>query len=150
MVPSAGTPQRLEFAPRRTESAVAAAVGLSLLGIALGLDLAGLLLVGLAGLFLVGLAVADTAVRPRLAADPDGLTVRTVGRRLAAPWAGVSVRLRPGRRLGAAANTLEIDVGDELVVLGRRELGADPADVAQELARLRATPPTGSAGGPWC
>jgi len=129
---------------------VAAAVGLSLLGIALGLDLAGLLLVGLAGLFLVGLAIADTAVRPRLAADPEGLTVRTLGRRLAAPWAGIAVRLRPGRRLGATVHTLEIDVGDELVVLGRRELGADPADVADALARLRAAPPTDSTGPSWC
>lgn len=130
-----------EFAPRRVESAVAGAVGLSLLGIAVGLDRAGLLLVGLAGLFLVGLAVADTVVRPRLAADGDGVTVRTVGRRLSAPWAGVAFRLRPGRRLGVAAHTLELDLGDRLVVLGRRELGADPVDVAAELTRLRGVPP---------
>jgi hypothetical protein len=90
-----------------------------------------------AGLFLIGLAVADSAVRPRLAADTEGLTVRTLGRRLAAPWAGVAIRVRPGRRLGVAASTLEVDIGDELVVLGRRELGADPVDVADELARLR-------------
>lgn len=131
------TPTRREYAPRRWESALAAVVGLSLLGIAVGLDLAGLLLVGLAGVFLLGLAVADTAVRPRLAADADGLTVRTLGRRLAAPWAGVEVRLRPGRRLGVAAHTLEFDIGDDLVVLGRRELGADPGDVAEQLDRLR-------------
>lgn len=129
---------RVEFAPRRVESALAAAVGVILLGIAVGLDRAGLVLVGLAGLFLLGLAVADTAVRPRLAADAEGLTVRTLGRRLAAPWPGVDVRLRPGRRLGTAAHTLEIDVGDQLVVFGRRELGRDPVDVAEALARLRA------------
>lgn len=124
---------------------MAGLVGLSLLGVAVGLDLAGVLLVGLAGLFLLGLAIADTVVRPRLAADADGLTVRTPGRRLAGPWAGVALRLRPGRRLGVAAHTLEIDVGDELVVLGRRELGADPVDVAAALALLRDRPPTGAA-----
>lgn len=130
--------RRLEYAPRRWESALAAVVGLSLLGIAVGLDRAGLLLVGLAGLFLVGLAVADTVVRPRLTADADGLTARTLGRSRSAPWAAIDVRLRPGRRLGVAAPTLEIDVGDDLVVLGRRELGADPGDVAADLDRLRA------------
>lgn len=139
---------RVTYAPRRAESVVAGLVGLSLLGIAVGLDLAGLLLVGLAGVFLLGLAVADSVVRPRLAADAEGLTVRTLGRRLAAPWAGAEVRLRPGRRLGAASHTLEMDIGDTLVVLGRRELGADPVDVAATLERLRSggTPGLGPAG----
>ncbi len=125
------------WAPRWLESAVAAAVGLSLLGIAIGLDAAGRLLLGGAGLLLLGLALSDAVVRPRLAADADGLTVRTLSRRLGAPWAAVAVRLRAGRRLGTAVYTLEVDVGDDLVVLGRRELGANPADVAEQLTRLR-------------
>lgn len=130
-------PARLEFAPRRFESAVAAAAGLCLLGIAGVLDTAGLFLVGGAGLVLIGLAIADTVVRPRLAADADGLTVRTLGRRLGGPWPVVVVRLRTGRRLGTAAHTLEVDVGEDLVVLGRRELGADPVEVAELLHHLR-------------
>ncbi len=114
-----------------------AVVGLSLLGIAVGLDAAGRLLVGVAGLFLLGLALSDVVVRPRLAADADGLTVRTLSRRMGGPWAAVTVRLRAGRRLGTAVHTLEIDIGDDLVVLGRRELGAGPADVAERLTQLR-------------
>lgn len=114
-----------------------AVVGLSLLGIAVGLDAAGRLLVGVAGLFLLGLALSDAVVRPRLSADADGLTVRTLSRRVGGPWAAVTVRLRAGRRLGTAVHTLEIDVGDDLVVLGRRELGAGPVDVAEHLTRLR-------------
>lgn len=127
----------MTWAPRWVESGAAAAVGLSLLGVAVGLDAAGRLLVGAAGLFLLGLAVSDAVVRPRLRADADGLTVRTLGRRLGGPWAAVAIRLRTGRRLGTAVHTLEIDVGDDLVVLGRRELGAGPADVAEHLTRLR-------------
>lgn len=125
------------WAPRWLECALAAVVGLSLLGVAVGLDAAGRLLVGAAGLFLLGLALSDAAVRPRLAADVDGLTVRTLSRRLGGPWAAVAIRLRAGRRLGTAVHTLEIDVGDDLVVLGRRELGANPVDVAERLSRLR-------------
>lgn len=127
----------VSWAPRWAESALAAVVGLALLGTALGLDAAGLLLVGLAGLFLLGLALSDAVVRPRLVADADGLTVRTLSRRLGGPWVGVALRLRAGRRFGTATHTLEIDVGEDLVVLGRRELGARPADVFEELTRLR-------------
>ncbi|MBA2554199.1 MAG: PH domain-containing protein [Geodermatophilaceae bacterium] len=127
----------MSWAPRWVESALMAVVGLSLLGIAVGLDAAGRLLVGVAGLFLLGLALSDVVVRPRLAADADGLTVRTLSRRMGGPWAAVTVRLRAGRRLGTAVHTLEIDIGDDLVVLGRRELGAGPADVAERLTQLR-------------
>lgn len=125
------------FAPRGVETAVAALAGLALVAVALGLDVAGLLLVGLAGAFLLGLAVTDLAVRPRLRADLGGLSVTTIGRRLGAPWPAVGVRLRPGRRFGTATTTLEIDIGEDLVVLGRRELGRDPAEVAEVLERLR-------------
>ena len=125
------------FAPRGVETALAALVGLVLVAVAPGLDLPRLLLVGLAGAFLLGLAVTDLAVRPRLRADVGGLSVRTIGRRLGAPWPAVGVRLRPGRRFGTATTTLEIDIGEDLVVLGRRELGRDPAEVAEVLERLR-------------
>lgn len=127
----------MTWAPRWLESIAASVVGVSLLAVAVGLDAAGRLLLGVAGLFLLGLALSDAVVRPRLAADSDGLTVRTLSRRLGAPWAAVGVRLRAGRRLGTAVHTLEIDVGDELFVLGRRELGADPVDVAEHLTHLR-------------
>lgn len=126
----------MQWSPRPVESAVAAAVGLALLLVTLGLDTAGRLLVGAAGVFLLALAVLDALIRPRLRADGEGLTVRTIGRRRSGPWAAIAVRVRAGRRLGTAVNTLEIDVGEDLVVLGRRELGADPVIVAEALRRL--------------
>ncbi len=137
---SIGDVTSMTWAPRWGECALATVLGLSLLGVAVGLDAAGRLLVGAAGVFLLGLALSDAAVRPRLAADADGLSVRTLGRRLGAPWAGIGIRLRAGRRLGTSVHTLEIDVGDALVVLGRRELGANPVEVAEQLSRLRDGP----------
>ena len=78
---------------------------------------------------------------------PDGVEVRT--------WPGVGIcrgrdcacSVRESRRLGDASRTLELDScrgpDDDgvLVVLGRRDLGADPDDVART---LRGLAPTGS------
>ncbi|CAN5373970.1 hypothetical protein BH20ACT5_BH20ACT5_19590 [soil metagenome] len=124
----------VQWSPRPIESIVLAVAGLAMLLVALGLDPAGRLLVGAAGVFVLGLSLRDALIRPRLAADEHGLTARAQGRRLAGPWAAVTVRVREGRRFGA---NLEIDVGDKLAVLGRRELGAPPLHVAEELLRLR-------------
>jgi hypothetical protein len=52
------------------------------------------------------------------------------------------VRVREGRRLGVRSRTLELDTAggpdDDgvLVVLGRRDLGADPEEVARALHAL--------------
>jgi hypothetical protein len=58
------------------------------------------------------------------------------------PWARLRVRVRDTRRWGLRSRLLELDTAagpdddGELVLLGRRDLGADPGDVARVLRRL--------------
>lgn len=62
------------------------------------------------------------------------------------PWTHLRVRVQESRRLGLRVRTLELDtaVGPDddgrLVVLGRRDLGADPGEVADRLAHLDPRP----------
>lgn len=100
-------------------------------------DPGGRLLLGGAAILLVLLALVDTVVRPRLAVDDTGVTVRTMGGRLVLPWARAQIRVVTRRRLGQRQRTLEVDDGEALAVLGRRELGTDPQSVADEITRLR-------------
>ena len=124
------------------------AVALALLGIALGagsltLDPAGRVLVGGAAVLLLVLAARDLLVRPRLAAEPEGLVVRRLSGRKLLPWSRVRVRVRTTRRLGVQGRSLELDTApgpqDDgvLVLLGRWDLGAAPDDVARTLHALR-------------
>ena len=123
---------------------VAVALGLALALVVL--DAPGRVLVGAGALLLLALALRDLVARPRLAAGPDGIDVRTWTRHRHLPWPGLRVRVRESRRLGVRSRTLELDTAagpdDDgvLVVLGRRDLGADPEQVARE---LRALDPTG-------
>ena len=136
----------MHWSPRPGETAALAVIGLGLALAVVVLDPAGRVLVGAAALLLVGLAVRDLVARPRLRAGPDGVDVRTLtgGRHL--PWGALRVRGRETRRLGVGGRTLELDTAggpDDagvLVVLGRRDLGADPEEVARA---LRAMDPTG-------
>ena len=111
-------------------------------GVALLLDPAGRILVGGAALLLVAVAVREALLRPRLAAGPDGVSVRTLTGTRVLPWGLLRVRVRNARRWGTTVRTLELEgpaggVDDGLlVVLGRWDLGADPATVAGELAEL--------------
>lgn len=111
--------------------------------VALLLDPAGRILVGGAALLLVALAVREAVLRPRLAAGPDGVAVRTLTGTRVLPWGLLRVRVRSARRWGTTVRTLELEgpaggVDDGLLlVLGRWDLGADPATVAGELAELR-------------
>jgi hypothetical protein len=118
------------------------------LGLALVvLDAPGRLLVGTGALLLLVLGARDVLVRPRLAAGADGLEVRTWTGRRHLPWAGLRVHVRESRRWGVRSRTLELDTSaglrDDgvLVVLSRRDLGADPEEVARA---LRGLDPTGS------
>lgn len=135
----------MQWSPRPGETVALAAVGLGLALAVVFLDVPGRLLVGAGAVLLLVLVARDVVVRPRLAAGPDGVDVRswTGGRHL--PWPGLRVRVRETRRLGMRGRTLELDTAggrDDgvLVVLGRRDLGADPEQVAQE---LRGLDPTG-------
>jgi hypothetical protein len=62
------------------------------------------------------------------------------------PWGRLQVRVRGTRRWGLRSRLLELDTaagpddGGELVLLGRRDLGADPGEVARVLRALRPRP----------
>lgn len=137
----------MQWSPRSGDTAAVVAVALGL-GLALVvLDAPGRLLVGTGALLLLVLGVRDVLMRPRLTAGSDGLDVRTWTGQRHLPWAGLRVRVRESRRWGMRSRTLELDTSagpqDDgvLVVLGRRDLGADPEEVARA---LRALDPTGS------
>ncbi|MGY1637120.1 PH domain-containing protein [Geodermatophilus sp. SYSU D00742] len=122
---------------------VLAAGGAVLALIAVLLDPAGRVLVGGAALLLLALALRDLLLRPRLSAGPGGVAVRTLTGTVALPWPELRVRLRETRRLGVRSRLLELDTApgadDDgvLLLLGRRDLGADPEDVARALHALR-------------
>ena len=129
--------------PGETAAVVAVAVGLGLALVVL--DAPGRLLVGTGALLLLVLAVRDRVARPRLSARADGVEVCTWSGRRHLPWAGLRVRVLESRRLGMRSRTLELDTSagphDDgvLVVLGRRDLGADPEEVARALRALDPT-----------
>ena len=129
----------MHWSARAAETAALAAVGLGL-GLAVALvDAPGRVLVGGAALLVLLLAVADVVRRPRLSAGPDGVDVRTLGGSRHLPWSGLRVQVRVTRRLGVRSRILELDTAaggeDEgvLVLLGRRDLGIDPEEVAAAL-----------------
>jgi hypothetical protein len=123
---------------RSAETGLAALAGLVILGTAFFVDAPGRLLGVIAGAGLLVLAGTDLAWRPRLAAYAGGLRIRTPGRTADLPWDRVTaVRVDERQRLGVTSRTLEIDAGDDLIILGRRSLGTDPRDVAAALAGLR-------------
>ena len=135
----------MQWSPRGGETAAAAVLAAGLALSMLLLDSPGRVLVGTAVLLLLLLIAHDLRTRPRLSAGPDGVDVRTWTGRRHLPWALLRVRVRVTRRLGVSTRTLELDTAagpdDDgvLVVLGRRDLGADPEVVA---AALRALDPT--------
>ena len=91
------------------------------------------------------LAARDLLARPRLAAGPAGVDVRTLTGHRHLPWSDLRVTVRETRRLGVRGRTLELDTArgtDDpgvLVVLARRDLGADPEEVARDLRALDPT-----------
>lgn len=120
-----------------------AAAGAVLVAIAVALlDPVGRVLVSAGGLLLLALAARDLVLRPRLTAGPEGVVVARLSGRLRLDWAGLRVRVRPSRRLGVRWQVLELDTAagpdDDgvLVLLGRRDLGADPREVARALGAL--------------
>ncbi len=132
----------MEWSPRTGETAVLAATG-AVLGLAtVVLDPLGRVLVGAAAVLLLALSAQDRLLRPRLAAGPEGVAVRRLGGTTVLPWARLQVRVRDTRRWGLRSRLLELDTAagpdddGELVLLARRELGADPGDVARALRAL--------------
>lgn len=77
-------------------------------------------------------------LRPRLRADTDGVTIRSLRGPRHWTWSELTVRVVHSRRLGRTVGSLELDTADgELLVLTRTDLGADPEDVADALHALR-------------
>jgi len=91
---------------------------------------AGAIAVTLAGLTVLGL-------RRRLVAGPRGLLISSIGGTRIVPWSQVrGLDARTSQRFGLLSTTMEIDmVDDDLVIFGRVDLGADPAEVLRELQR---------------
>lgn len=113
-------------------------VALCCAGGAISTDAEGRLLLIAAALLLAGLCLSDLLLRPRLAADPNGVTLRSASGRVRLPWDRVdAVRAEAVARHGIRSVMLEIDAGDELYVFSRRQLGARPEDVAAAINALR-------------
>lgn len=132
----------VQWSPRSGETAVLAVVAVGLAVSLLVLDAPGRVLVGTAAVVLLVLIARDLVLRPRLTAGPDGVDVATLGGRRHLSWPLLRVRVRETRRLGVRSRTLELDTAagpddaGTLVVLGRRDLGADPGEVARTLQAL--------------
>ncbi|MCR6486177.1 PH domain-containing protein [Amycolatopsis sp. OK19-0408] len=101
-------------------------------------DRGGLVLFALAAVAVGAFAGHATLVRPRLAADAEGLVTRTLSGTHRLPWGRTRTRLRTTRRLGRDGVTLEVEHEDELYVFGWLDLGEDPRDVLDVLSTLRA------------
>ena len=126
----------MQWSPRAGEVAATALAGLGLALAVLLVDPLGRVLLGGAALLLLGLAARDALLRPRVRADAGGVTVRALAGATTIAWPQVRARVRTQRRWGVRARTLELeDLTDDgvRVVLGRHELGADPAAVAEVL-----------------
>jgi hypothetical protein len=92
-----------------------------------------------------GYALRDVLAPVRLAADPAGLTVISgyAGHRRL-DWPQIErIRLESRVRAGLRSEFLEIDTGDMLYLLSTYDLNARPADVADELNRLRTSAGSG-------
>jgi hypothetical protein len=129
----------VEWSTRVAETVALAVAGVVLAVVAALLDPVGRVLVGVAAVLLLLLALRDRVLRPRLATDPDGLLVRRLSGTMELPWALLQVHVRETRRWGVRTRLLELDTSagpdddGTLVLLGRRDLGADPEDVARAL-----------------
>jgi hypothetical protein len=129
----------VQWSTRVAETVALAVAGVALAVVAALLDPAGRVLVGIAAALLLLLALRDRVLRPRLATDPGGLLVRRLSGTMELPWTLLRVQVRETRRWGVRARLLELDTSagpdddGTLVLLGRRDLGADPDDVARAL-----------------
>lgn len=133
----------MTWTTRPAETVLSATMGLLFAaGVAVVVDAPGRILLALGSALFLAQAGRDLLQRPRLAAGPDGVRVRRLAGGVHLPWGPLRVGVRETRRLGLRTPTLELDTAtgpdDDgvLVVLGRRDLGADPAAVARQLREL--------------
>ena len=132
----------MTWTTRTAETVLSAVLGLLFAAGLFVVDTPGRIMATLAAALFLGQAARDLLQRPRLAAGPDGLRVRRPAGAVHLPWGPLRIGVRETRRLGMRTPTLELDTASGpdddgvLVVLGRRELGADPAAVARRLREL--------------
>jgi Bacterial PH domain len=133
----AATPPAHAWSARWSTVVALAVGGLALGWLAVGSDPVGAVLSGCAALTVLAFAAFDALARPTLVADAAGITVAGWPPRRYS-WAEIGrVEVRTTRRL-LVLHALEIDAGDDLVLLTRRRLGADLAEVAARLEERRA------------
>jgi hypothetical protein len=135
-------PTARSWAPKPELAVVACVLALAAAAFAVFTDdPPGRVLLGTVALVLALGGVYGLVVRPRLAADAEGVTVRGLTGSRRWTWGEVNVRLARTRRFGREVSTLELDAEGaevpDLVVLGRLDLGADPEEVVDALLELR-------------
>ena len=139
-----------EWSPRPVVVALGWVLALAALAwTVFGGQAAGRLLTGVATIALIVLALHGSVARPRLRADAGGLAVRRLSGTLRWPWSTVLIRVTRTRRLGREVALLELDGpaedgAEQLVVLGRLDLGVEPDEVADVLRGLRPRPQAGA------
>ncbi len=125
---------REHFAPSLLAAAVPLVAGVALGLATLGLDAGGRLLILPAALLLLALGLRDVLLRPTLALHDDGLDVVAGAHRRHVAWSELErTRVVTDRR----AALLELDLGDTVVVLSRRRLGASPYRVLEAVEQAR-------------
>ncbi len=97
-------------------------------------DAPGRLLAGIAAVGLLVFAAGSWLARPRLAVTGSGLLYRGWFRDRTLAQADIeSIRITEFRRIGRKVRLLEIDTGEQLIVLTRWDLGTDPLTVLDGL-----------------
>ncbi|MEU7617621.1 PH domain-containing protein [Micromonospora rifamycinica] len=140
MHPPSSPARQWRVSPALPAAKLAAALGLVALGLLLAAgDPVQLVLALAAAVGLVGWAARDLLAPVRLAADAAGITVvRGYAGRRHLPWDAVeAITVDRRTRFGLSGETLEIDAGETLHLLGRADLGAPPTEVAESLRAAR-------------
>lgn len=137
----------LRFGPDRRLTAGSGVLAVIAAGIAgTSGDPAARLLFAVAAAVLLAYTVADLVCWPRLTATSHGLELRSPAGTRRYAWAEVTaVRADARQRLGLRSVTLEVDAAEELHVLSRRALGADPEHVATVVRAMAPRAPGSSA-----
>ena len=121
------------------------AVGATLAAVTAGSDPAGQLLAAPAAVAALLMAGYELAAGPLLAADREGVRLRSGVRLVTAAWPSV-VRMRATRE--RRADLLELDLGTTVVLLSGLRLGRPPAEVVADLLAVRQAAASGEHGRP--
>lgn len=123
------------------EPKAAAVTGLGIAGVLMAIacvtlatDVPGRILTGVAAVGLLVFAAGSWRARPRLALTPAGLVYRGWLRTRTLSREEITlIRITEFRRIGRKVRLLEIEAGDQLLVLSRWDVGTDPIEVLDAL-----------------